>query len=232
MTKYQHFKNTAIGSKIREIIFGMEDGMVSTLGAITGIAIGSQDHFTVILSGTVIVAVESVSMAIGSYISNRSEFEINQGRIAEEIEEIRDYKLQEKAELLEMLIRDGWPADLAETMSETAAKDPKLMLTEMTYRELQLAGSSKSIAITKGVLMFFSYVIGGFFPLIAYIFLPIKNAMPISILITMIGLFIIGSTTTKFSKVTWYKAGLRVLLLGLIALIIGYAIGELATFFK
>ncbi len=46
MTKYQHHRNTSIGSTIREIVFGMEDGMVSTLGAITGIAIGSQDHYT------------------------------------------------------------------------------------------------------------------------------------------------------------------------------------------
>lgn len=232
MTKYKHSRNTSIGSKIREIIFGMEDGMVSTLGAITGIAIGSQDHYTVLLSGTVIIAVESVSMAIGSYISNRSEYEINQGRIEEEKEEIRDFATQEKQELLQMFIRDGWPAELAKKMAETASRDPDLMLTEMTYRELLLAGKSESIAFKKSILMFISYIIGGLFPLLAYIFLPIKNAMPISIGLTMIGLFIIGSTTTKFSKVTWYKAGGRVLLLGLVALVIGYLIGELATFYK
>lgn len=210
----------------------MEDGMVSTLGAITGIAIGSQDHYTVILSGTVIIAVESVSMAIGSYISNRSEYEINQGRIEEEKEEIRDFAVQEKKELFRMFVRDGWPSKLAREMTETASEDNDLMLKEMTYRELLLAGKSENIVFKKSLLMFISYIIGGLFPLVAYLILPIKNAMPVSIGITMIGLFIIGSTATRFSKVTWYKAGARVLLLGLIALVIGYLIGELATAYK
>ncbi|MCM8568589.1 VIT1/CCC1 transporter family protein [Gramella jeungdoensis] len=232
MTKYQHSRNTSIGSKVREVIFGMEDGMVSTLGAITGIAIGSQDQFTVILSGTVIIAVESVSMAIGSYISNRSEYEINQGRIEEEKEEIRDFAVQEKKELFRMFVRDGWPLKLAREMTSTASKDPDLMLKEMTYRELLLAGKSDNIVFKKSVLMFISYIVGGLFPLVAYLIFPIKSAMPVSIGITMIGLFIIGSTTTRFSKVTWYKAGTRVLLLGLIALVIGYLIGQLAIAYK
>ncbi|TBW29983.1 VIT1/CCC1 transporter family protein [Gramella sp. KN1008] len=232
MTKYEHSRNTSIGSKVREVIFGMEDGMVSTLGAITGIAIGSEDHYTVILSGTVIIAVESVSMAIGSYISNRSEYEINQGRIEEEKEEIRDFAGQEKKELLQMFIRDGWPEGIAGEMTETASRDPDLMLREMTYRELLLAGKSDSIVFQKSLLMFISYIIGGLFPLIAYLILPIRNAMPVSIALTMIGLFVIGSLTTKYSKVEWYKAGVRVLLLGLIALAIGFVIGELASGYK
>ena len=94
MTKYNHQRNTSIGSKIREVVFGMEDGMVSTLGAITGIAIGSQDHYTVILSGTIIIAVESISMSIGSYISRRSEYEVNSRRIEEEKTREREKRLE------------------------------------------------------------------------------------------------------------------------------------------
>lgn len=232
MTKYQHHRTTSIGSKIREVVFGMEDGMVSTLGAITGIAIGSQDHFTVILSGTVIIAVESISMSIGSYISNRSEYEVNQRRIEEEKEEIADFPEQEKQELLQMFIRDGWPSDLAKKMSETASKDPGLMLTEMIHRELLITHASSRDAFRNSILMFFSYIIGGLFPLAAYLLLPIQNAMPISVFITLIGLFGIGAVTTKYSKVSWFKAGARVLLLGLTALVVGFLIGDFISFIK
>jgi predicted membrane protein (TIGR00267 family) len=68
------FSHTA-SSSLREIIFGLEDGLVSTLGAITGIAIATHDYRIVIISGLVIVGVESLSMAAGTYLSNKSQVE-------------------------------------------------------------------------------------------------------------------------------------------------------------
>ena len=68
----------AVAESIREIVFGLEDSLVSTLGALTGIAIGSQNTFVVILSGLVLLAAEGMSMAAGSYLSSRSAFETEQ----------------------------------------------------------------------------------------------------------------------------------------------------------
>ena len=67
-----------IADSIREIIFGLEDGLVSTLGAVTGIAAGSQNTFVVILSGLVLIAVEASSMAAGSYLSSKSATAVDQ----------------------------------------------------------------------------------------------------------------------------------------------------------
>lgn len=232
MTKYQHSTNTSIGSTVREVVFGMEDGMVSTLGAVTGIAIGSQDHYMVVLSGVIIIAVESISMGIGSYLSNQSEYEVNQQRIEEEKEEIEHFPHQEKQELLQMFKRDGWPNDLAEKMAQAAADNPQLMLNEMVYRELLITDESSSIAIRNGLFMFFSYITGGLFALAAYFVLPISTAMPVSVAVTLASLFALGVLTTKYSKITWWKAGGRVLLLGLVALAAGYFIGTFAQSFQ
>ena len=57
---------------MREIVFGLEDSLVSTLGTITGIAAGTQSQYVVILSGLVLIAVEATSMAAGSYLSTKS----------------------------------------------------------------------------------------------------------------------------------------------------------------
>jgi predicted membrane protein (TIGR00267 family) len=57
---------------MREIVFGLEDSLVSTLGTLTGVAAGTQSHYIVVLSGLVIVAVEATSMAAGSYLSTKS----------------------------------------------------------------------------------------------------------------------------------------------------------------
>jgi len=61
-----------IVDSIREIIFGLEDSLVSTLGAITGIAVGAGSQYIVILSGLVLIAAEGMSMAAGSYLSSKS----------------------------------------------------------------------------------------------------------------------------------------------------------------
>ena len=79
-----HHKKSSVASVLSEVVFGVEDGMVSTLGSITGIAIGSGNHSTVLLAGIVIVSVESISMGIGSYLSNKSEEEMNERKIKEE----------------------------------------------------------------------------------------------------------------------------------------------------
>jgi len=68
-----------IVDSIREIVFGLEDSLVSTLGAITGIAFGSNSTYIVILSGLVLIVAESTSMAAGSYLSSKNAFEAENG---------------------------------------------------------------------------------------------------------------------------------------------------------
>lgn len=62
---------------VREIIFGLEDGTVSTLGILVGIAIGTNNKSLVVLSGLVVIFVESLSMAAGTYLSNKSQQEVH-----------------------------------------------------------------------------------------------------------------------------------------------------------
>ena len=79
-----HHTKSGFLANIREMVFGTQDGMVSTLGALTGIAIGSNNHFFVILSGFVVVAVEATSMGVGAYLSTKSVADIAKRRHEEE----------------------------------------------------------------------------------------------------------------------------------------------------
>jgi len=226
-SNYVHHQNSKIVPLIREIVFGMEDGMVSTLGAISGIAIGSGNQAIVLLSGLVIISVESISMAIGSYISNKSEHHIDRRKIHEESEEIKKFPEDEKEELLNLYIKDGWPMDLAQEMTEVAIKDEKLILKEMSHRELGVKLEVEDNCFQKSLAMFFSYIIGGAIPLSVYFFLHINIAIYFSVIITLLGLFILGTITSKYTKQNWFKSGIKILLLGGIALLIGTLIGKL-----
>lgn len=225
---YIHHSTSKISDVLKEVVFGIEDGMVSTLGSITGIAIGSNgNHATVILAGSVIIAVESISMGIGSYLSNKSEEEMEERKIKEEREEIKNFPKEEKEELYQMYITDGWPEKLAREMSIEASKNEELILKEMTMRELKIGDSEKSVSIKGGLFMFFAYIIGGLIPLSSYLIFPINIAIPVSVGITLLGLFGLGMSTTKFTKQPLIKSGLRVLIMGGIALAAGLAAGIL-----
>lgn len=219
-------------STIREVVFGMEDGMVSTMGAITGIAAGTGNHYVVVLSGLVIISVESISMAVGSYLSNKSEKEIDERKLHEESVEIRELPEEEKIELVEMYRKDGWPAGLSNKMAEAASQDKDLFLKEMAYRELEIIPGKLASPFRNGLAMGVSYIIGGSIPLLPYLFLPlVRSSLVVSVGSTLIGLFILGVLTTKYSHRKWWKAGLEMLLLASVAGGVGFGVGQLAEKF-
>jgi VIT1/CCC1 family predicted Fe2+/Mn2+ transporter len=57
---------------LRSIIFGFQDALVSTTGAIAGVAAGTQDKHLVVLTGLVVITVEALSMGVGQYMSEKS----------------------------------------------------------------------------------------------------------------------------------------------------------------
>src|SRR3989338_5452577 len=187
-----HQKNSLSVSIIREIVFGMEDGLVSTMGAVTGIAAASQNHFIVILSGVVIIAVESISMGVGSYLSTKSENEID----------------------------------------EVASKNKKLFLQEMAYRELKVFPDKMEQPLHNGIAMSIAYIIGGCMALLPYLVIPnIQTAITYSVIITLFSLFTLGVLTTQYSKRSWWKAGLEMLLLASVAALFGYVAGQIASYY-
>lgn len=57
---------------IRNFIFGVEDGLVSTVGLVSGVAIANMPRSEIVLSGVVLIFVEAFSMAVGSFLSEHS----------------------------------------------------------------------------------------------------------------------------------------------------------------
>lgn len=166
-------------------------------------------------------------MGIGSYLSNRSEEEVDQRKIQEEQEELAQFPVEEKAELYDMLVKDGWSASTAKHMAEEASQNHDLMLKEMMMRELHITGDGVSLSAKGGIAMFFAYILGGCVPLAAYLFLPIQAAMYTSIAVTLVGLFVLGMATTRFTRQPLLRSGARVLLMGGLALIAGLIAGVL-----
>lgn len=214
-------------SLIRETVFGMEDGMVSTFGAVTGIAASTSDPYTVILAGCILISVEAISMGVGSYLSSKSEREIDERKLSEERFELREYPHEEKEELKNMYIVEGWPKKLAVEMAEFASQDKKLFLKEMAIHELKVFPDNTESPRRNAIAMLLAYIIGGLIPLLPYLLLPVATAIPVSIGASLLGLFLLGVATTRYSKRRWWKSGFEMLLLAATAGAIGYFVGQL-----
>ena len=223
---YIHHQVKRGSSTMREMVFGMEDGMVSTLGSITGIAAATHDPFTTVLAGLVIIAVESISMAVGAYLSSKSVRDVEDRKIFEEKQELRDHPEEEKKELVQIYKMAGWSSTLAVKMAEEASGKPKLFLEEMSLRELGIIKSQEEDPFKNGITMLLSYIVGGCIPLASFLILPIMWAIPISIGVTLCGLFALGVYTASFSKRSWWKAGLEMVVLASAAAAVGYAVGQ------
>ena len=157
---------------LREIIFGFEDSFVSTLGMITGVAAGTMNSQIVLLSGTVLVVVEAISMGAGSYLSAKTEEEVEATHRHRRVKEAREHPM--------------------------------------------LAGG----------IMLVSYLVGGLFPLAPYLFLPTGQAMAVSIPLTIFLLFLLGAWKTRFTKRSWWKSGLEMVVICSVAVALGYVIGQ------
>jgi VIT1/CCC1 family predicted Fe2+/Mn2+ transporter len=210
----------------REVVFGMQDGMVSVIGALTGIAVGTNDHFVVLLSGLAIIAIGAISMAIGTFTSIGTERKMQKRMLMEEQIELSQCPIEERKEIESLFLKDGWPKHMAVKMAECAAENEALMLNEMAYRELALIPERISHPIRNSIAMFFAWLVGGFVPMLPYFFLPVSFGVPVSVGVTLCGLFMLGVMTSRYTKQNPMIAGFTIFFLAGMAILAGYGIGH------
>ena len=213
-------------ASLRDIIFGVDDGMVSTLGALVGVAIGSQRQQTVVLAGLVIISVESISTSIGSYLSSKSARRAELNKLAPERRRLRQHHNKTAPRLKRLYQRAGWSTKLATMMAKEAVAKPRLYLKEVAYRQHRVIMGGSDHAVGNGLFMLFSYIIGGLVPLLAYLFWPINVAIISSLLITLTALFVLGALTSLLTGQNWWRSGWEMLGLASVAVITGYLVGR------
>lgn len=214
---------------MREIVFGLEDGVVSTLGAITGIAGGTMDSKVVILSGLVIIFVESLSMAAGTYLSNKAEKEGVDRILKEEAEEIENHPEQATRELEAYYREMGFGTQEVQILVEQVTKNKKLWIRERTEGEIGVAPVIHQQQFSKTAFMWASYAFGGLIPLSSYFFLPISYALPVSLVGSVGILFAIGFIKGQIVRVSRLRSGLEMLVISVAAAGVGYLVGRLAA---
>ncbi len=226
-----HHNNNAFSTAtVREGIFGLEDGMVSTLGAIVGIAVGTGNQYVVILSGMVVIAVEALSMAAGSYISSKSERDIGERWLKEEAWEIENDPEGEKQELRVWYKERGFSKQEIEILVKRITANKDLWLEEMAHHELKIFPGELEHPIKNALVMGGSYIVGGVVPLVSFFFLSIEQAIVSAIVLSTLGLFCMGALLTRFTYRNWMRSGFEMVVIAMSAALLGFLIAKAARF--
>jgi len=218
----------AVRTRLRDAVFGTQDGLISTLGALTGIAAGTGSPTAVVVAGFVIIVVESLSMAAGSYLSSKSQREYLERLLKEEEEEIARDPEGERQELWEMYRSRGYADAEIEIIAKRLMSNPKLLLEDMAHKELGISPARLEEPVSNAVVMGISYVLGGLVPVLPYVVLPVEAAMPASILAAAGGLFALGGLKGALVRQRWWISGLEMLGVAGLAAAVGFTIGSLA----
>lgn len=214
-----------IRASIREIVFGTEDAIVSTLGAITGIAAGTGSSGVVVLSGAVLIVVEALSMSAGSYLSSKSAYEAMEWQRKQNRSRLMQKKLSTGETLHQFLGRVG-NASLRKEILNVLKADHENLARDLHAGEAKTAPSLQQSPFIAAMVMGLFYLLGGVFPLLPYFFLPISDALLPSILLSGIVLFGLGFAKAKIVHTDWARSGLEMVAISLIAALIGFLIGN------
>ncbi len=222
----RHF--AAGGNALRAAVLGANDGLVSNLSLVMGVAGASLSSKDILITGVAGLLAGSLSMAMGEWISVQSARELYAHQIDLEKQELETAPEGERDELALIYEAKGLPPDRAQELATTLMQDNTTALNTLVREELgvdpkELGGSPWTAAISSFVL----FSIGAIFPVLPYIFGGGTGAVFASITLSAIALFVIGAGITIITGRSAWVSGGRQVLFGLSAAAVTFGLGRL-----
>lgn len=216
------------GNALRAAVLGANDGLVSNLSLIMGVAGAELNNNAILVTGFAGLLAGAISMALGEWLSVQSSRELYQRQIAIEKHELEQIPGEEEEELALIYQAKGLNADQARLLASQLLADRTTALDTLAREELginpeELGGSAWEAAFTS----FGLFAIGAIIPLLPFIFFSGMNAVIISGIFSAVGLFIIGAGITLMTGRSVWFSGARQVLFGLLAALVTYTIGSL-----
>jgi vacuolar iron transporter family protein len=216
------------GNALRAAVLGANDGLVSILSLVMGVAGATNSNSAVLIAALAGLLAGAGSMALGEWLSVQSSRELYENQIKIEAEEIAENPKEEQEELTLIYQSKGLPEDRARELASHMMADKGSILDTLAREELgidpeELGGSAYEAAFTS----FFLFAIGAIFPIFPFLFWSGATAIYISLVVSGIGLFIIGAAITLMTGRSIWFSGTRQVLVGLAASILTYGIGKL-----
>jgi predicted membrane protein (TIGR00267 family) len=216
------------GGGIRDMIFGANDGLVSTLAFVAGVVGAITNPSVVLLSGIAELFAGTISMAAGSYQSSKSELEVLERESQKKKVKKGLTPEEEREELIKFYQTEGFKREEAEAIVNRIVVQKELPTQAGTLEDLGLAPKELGNPVKAGVLCGISFGLAALVPILPFaLLLNIWDALIASVIGTVATLFGVGAMKTIFSRKNWVRSGLEMMAIGTSAAAITYMIGTL-----
>ncbi len=228
ITKKHHIhQRDGVAESIKDVILGGQDGLVNVLGVILGVAAATQDVKYTIIAGLAATFAESVSMAAVAYTSSKAAKEFYLSELKREEREVEEVPHLEKAEIRSIYKKKGFSGGLLNQIVNKITSDKRLWVNTMMSEELKMSEEDFENPLKSALIVGVSSFVGSFIPLLSFFLgVGIIKAIYLSVVLSALVLFATGAIKAKLTVGKWYRAGVEMALIGILAALIGYGIGR------
>ena len=217
------------GNALRAAVLGANDGLVSNLSLVMGVAGAAAAERTILLTGLAGLVAGACSMAMGEWLSVESSRELYERQIATEKAELEQSPEEEMEELALIYQAKGLKEEEARTLAKRLLSQQEIALDTLVREELgidpkQLGGSPWTAAGTSFVL----FATGAIFPVAPFFFLSGTDAVIGSVVLSGLALAAVGAGTSFFTGRGLLFSAWRQMMIGFAAAVVTYGIGRLA----
>jgi vacuolar iron transporter family protein len=212
---------------MRDIILGVNDGLVSTFLLVSAVVGGGLDATQVLLTGIAGALAGMISMSIGEFLATKAQDQVFDAEIALERVHLRDHRQHEKDQLADMLGNMGLEGDDLETVVDIINKSDEAMLNMHAALEFGVVDSERRSPLAAAVASGILFLIGALPSVIPFaIWESTTTALLVAAVLSGIGLFFVGAIKTLQTKKSWLISGLENLALGLAAGVLSFFVGK------
>jgi vacuolar iron transporter family protein len=216
------------GNALRAAVLGASDGLTTNLSLVMGVAGANLPGHTILFTGLAGMLAGALSMSIGEWLSVQSARELYTHQIAVERQELLEMPEEEREELALIYEAKGIDRETAGHMADRIISQGEAALDTLAREELgidpeELGGS----AWTASIMSFMLFAVGAVIPVIPFAFGSGIVAVLVSLVLSILGFFIIGVGITLTTGAPLLKSAGRQILLGLAAAAITFGLGSL-----
>ncbi|GGI08050.1 VIT1/CCC1 transporter family protein [Egicoccus halophilus] len=222
-------RRVSVLGEVRELVFGAQDGLVSTLAVVAAVVGASSDNRAVLVAGLAAAVAGIFSMAVGEYMGSKSQDEIFDWHLDDERREVVERPAEAEAEVAWLFMEEGMPADDAREVARLVARHPDSLLATMVAKELGLTSAlgreTVGSPLRGALVMGGAFAGGALVPVLPFLFAEGEGALVLATLSTGGVLFAIGAVKARWTARSWWASGLEILSLAGFAGILGYLFG-------
>lgn len=222
----QHGSN--LGPFIHDIVYGANDGIVTTFAVVSGVAGAELATHIVIILGFANVLADALSMGLGNYLSLRSK-EDQYARVRkEEMQEVETIPDMERAEIRHIYEQKGFEGDDLDRVVAVITSDKNTWVDVMMREEHGLTPDDFGRPMLHGSMTFLSFLFFGSIPILPYL-LPIAEGseFTITVISTGIALLLVGFLRSWVTRERIFRGPIEIFSVGMICAAAAYAVGVL-----